>query len=248
MKRIIPGLAVGREGRLLETVRFHRLERPDDPVEAAAAYADAGADELMLVGRGAPLEALVSLSSRIAPSLSIPLAVEIDLAEPQEVEQLLVAGAARVAIEVPALRDPALVALLAGAFGSGAIAVRLTASRESGSWRVVEGGAGVSTEWDAAIWASVVQTQGAGEIVVESTGRGASDEPLDLELLAAVSSAVTIPVIAAGEAEQVEDLFDALMIGNADAVLVGSLLHSGRETVGTVKSYLAEHGLETGPA
>ena len=99
------------------------------------------------------------------------------------------------------------------------------------------------TEWDPETWARVVEAQGGGELIVGSAVPGAFGEPLDLELLSAVTSAVGVPVVAKGEGVGVEDLFDALMIGGAEGVLVGDALHSARYSVRDIKKYLSQHGL-----
>jgi cyclase len=244
VNRIVASLHVGRDGTLLESIELQPPGPLADPLDAAVAYAEAGADEIAFIASEAPLETLVALARRVAPRLHVPFWIKADLLDRSEVGAVLDAGAARVAVETPALRDPDYITALTRAFGSEAVAIVVTALREGDAWRVLEMREGAPTEWDAIAWARVAETQGAGELVVESVSGGRYEEPFDLELLAAVKSAVAVPVVAAGEAEAVEDLFDALMIGGADAVLVGSLLHSGKGTVPDVKAFLAEHGLD----
>jgi cyclase len=221
--------------------------KPLDPAEAAAAYAEAGADEIVFVARVAPLELLCGLAERVASALTIPLVFWTDLTTMVEVGDLLAAGATRVAIQKAALDDPDLIAKLAREFGSEAIAVAVTAAGADEGWRVYDELGGAAREWDALTWAQVVEAQNGGAIIIESPGRGPHGEPYDLELLQSVSSAVARPVVAAGDAKRVEDLFDALMIGDADAVLVSSLLHSGKTTVKEIKDFLSEHGLAVQP-
>jgi len=163
----------------------------------------------------------------------------MDLASEPEVGELLAAGAARLAVQSAALNDPNLISSLSRSFGSESIAVAIAVQREGEGWRVHETLGGAVTEWDPVTWAAVVEAQGGGEIIIESSG-GREGEPFDLELLEAVTSAVARPVVAAGEPEAVEDVFDALMIGNADGVLVGP---SARLTVRDIKAYLGERGL-----
>lgn len=214
-----------------------------DPTEAAAACADAGADEIGLVSSGAGLETLTALTRRIAASLRVPLLVLADHPEVAAVDQLIEAGADRVFVQASALHDPGYIAVLARAFGGESVGVVVTAQREGGGWRVLDAPGGLPTEWDAVTWSSVVKAQGCREIVLSTPAGGAHGEPVDLELLSAVTSALELQVVAAGEVDTVEDILDALMIGNADGALVGSLLHSGKRSVRDVKKYLAEHGL-----
>jgi cyclase len=197
----------------------------------------------VFVARVAPLDLLCGLAQRVAPALTIPLVFWTDLTTAAEVRALLSAGARRVVIQKAALDDPDLIATLAREFGSQAIAVAITAAGAEENWRVHDGPGGAAREWDALTWAKVVEAQNGGAIIVESPGGGPDGGPYDLELLRSVSSAVAGPVIAAGKAGDVEDLFDALMIGDVDAVLVGSLLHSGETTVKEIKLFLSEHGL-----
>ncbi len=243
MKRIIPSLVLDRDGALLDEVALSSLERAHDPAEVAWAYARAGADEILFVARDARLEALCRVAERAAPLLSIPLAFWTDLATVSDVGDLLAAGAARIAIQRAALRDPDLIASLAREFGSESIAAAITAGGAEDGWRVFDSPGGAPSEWDAVTWARVVETQHGGELIVESLSGGTLGGPFDLELLRAVTSGVARPVVAAGTAGQVEDLFDALMIGDANGVLVGTLLHSGQETVKSVRAFLDEHGL-----
>ncbi|KPK81949.1 MAG: hypothetical protein AMS25_04400 [Gemmatimonas sp. SM23_52] len=219
------------------------LDQSDDPLEAAVACAEAGADELLFVGLGTSLETLTALSRRIARAVSIPFAVKLEPATVAEAGQLLEVGASRVAIQRAALKEPDFIADLTRTLGCEALAVAITAGGEAENWRVFASREGGPTEWDAITWACVAEAQGAGELIVESRSGGQHGEPFDLDLLAAVSAAVARPVVAAGEAREIEDLFDALMIGNANAVVVGQLVSSGRCTVHEVKVWLAEHGL-----
>lgn len=209
----------------------------------AVAYAEAGADEIIFVARATPLEPLCELAQRVAPALTIPLAFWTDLTTTPEVGDLLAAGAARVAIQKAALDDPDLITKLAREFGSEAIAVAITAGGADEDWRVYDGPGGAACEWDALTWAKVVEAQSGGAIVIESPGGGPHGEPYDLELLRSLSANVARPVMAVGDAKSVEDVFDALMIGDAESVLLGSLLHTGGATVMEVKDYLSERGL-----
>lgn len=209
----------------------------------ARAYAEVGADELLFGIHGWRGELLVPIAEQLARSVSIPVALETDLASVTEIRGALEAGAARTVVQRSALRDPDFISELAEAIGSEAVSVAVEAQREETHWRVLSGPGGEPTEWDVVNWARVVEAQGGGELIIASGHGGVEGQPFDLELLDTVSSSVRIPVLALGEAAGVEDLFDALMIGDADGVLVGSLLHSGAQTIPEVKEYLSEHGL-----
>ena len=242
-RRIIAGLSVGADGELLEKISLPSVARAADPADVASAYADGGADEVLFRSVVSSIEALTTLARRVFSSLRIPTAIEFDATNPDQVGALLDAGASRVVIQVAALRNPDYIARLARSFGSERIAVKVVVSSELNGWRVLEAVEGVETEWSAVTWAQVIEAQGAGSVFLESAARNATSPPFDLALLASVKSGVAIPVIASGAAECVEDLFDALMIGNADGVVVGALIHSGRATVGEIKAYLGNHGL-----
>lgn len=208
----------------------------------AAAYAEAGADELFVAGRATRTDELVALAARVARAGTMPVAMGAELSTLEDVGRLLEAGVARVFVGGQALRDPDFVRALARTFGSASVGVAIDAEREGDHWRVRGCPDGEATEWEAVTWARVMETQGCGELVVSSPAWPAG-EAFDLELLGAVAAAVSIPVLAAGEARCAEDVFDALMIGDADGVVVGSLLHSGRCSIRSIKQYLAERGL-----
>ncbi len=213
----------------------------DDPVKAAAALVAASADELHI---SCPAEAppqLLDLVARTSRSLSIPLLVSAEPASLDEIAKLLDAGATRVAFSTAALGDPNFIQASASRFGSASVAVAVEVEPEHGYWRVVAGAERRPTEWDALNWARVIEAQGAGELLLRSPSAVA--EPYDLELIRAVTAAVAIPVVAIGEARGAEDLFDALMTGDADGALIGLSLVSERSAIRDVKRYLAEHGL-----
>ncbi len=174
-------------------------------------------------------------------SIPIPLTVAAEPERPGDLDALLAAGATRVAIGDAALRDPDLIRAVAKRFGSAAVAVSVQARIEDGYGRVVRGADRRPTEWDAVGWARVIAAHGGGELILEC--RASADEPFALELLGQVSGAVAIPVVAAGRAREAEDIFDALMIGGAEGVIVEASALSGRNAVREIKRYLADHGL-----
>lgn len=212
-----------------------------DPVEAVRHYARAAADELFVRagGRELPLPVLAEMAA--AEPLAISMAPRSPTAD--AIAELLKVGASRAVVENAALEDPDLIARLARAHGSESITVFIHARAEDGRWRVLKGAGGPETEWDAVDWARVVEAQGGGEVVLEAELDSQTDTSYDVDLLGSVAGALHIPMLAGGTPEALEDLFDALMIGDADGVLVGSLFHSGQVSPRAAKDYLQEHGL-----
>lgn len=236
---------MGSDGALVDAIAFENLPDARDASQVAAAYADAGADELHL--EFVALERLKSVAvvRIVTGGVAIPTSVRAEFRTIEAAGTLLEAGAARVTIGGEALLDPNFITAVARAFGSAAVLVEVVAGSEEEGWRV-RGADGEETEWDAVTWARVAEAQGGGGLIIRSAGRTRA-APFDLDLIQAVRSQVAVPVLAAGEAGSLEDVFDALMTGDADGVLIGSLLHSGHRSVGEVKRFLAEHGLPVRP-
>ncbi len=216
----------------------------EDASAAAVALERAGADELLLAWSAAYSESLRTLLANLSRVLSVPLLVRTvdESATAAEVRALLDAGAARVLISGPALRDPDLIAALSRSASSAALSVGVRAQPESAGWRVL-GPGDQPTEWDVVTWARVVEAQGGAELLIEAPPAPTADEPFDLELLATVTEAVRIPVLAIGAAPAVEDVFDALMIGDVDGVVLDDSFRSVGQSLAAVKRYLAERGL-----
>ena len=227
------------DGGLADVIRFQSLDDPTDPAAAARAYEAAGAVQLYLDGREVPREVLQQQIGRISATASISLSVAAELTSVEAVKTVLEAGALRVAIGAPALRDPNFITGLARAHGSEAVAVWVDCARADNGWRVAATAAS-QTEWDAVTWSRVVEAQGGGQVIIREV---ASEGAFDLELVKAVTSAVTVPVLTVSKSPTLEDVFDALMIGDADGVLLDSLLHSGEQTIDSVHTYLTEHGV-----
>lgn len=245
MKRLIPWLSLDPAARLDELSRVASLDDPGNPALAAAALLRSGVSELLVDARQTDLPATARLLARIAAAAPIRIALRCDPDSAADVGALLAAGAERIVLGRSALRDPELIARLAREFGHASVAVAITTRREGDNRRVLESPAGAGTEWDALTWAAVAEAQGACELLVESNDPGAFGEPFDLELLQSITAAIARPVVAAAPgAVSLEDLFDALMIGSADGVLVRGLLDPGRASLAAIRSYLAEHGLE----
>ncbi|NLC52883.1 MAG: imidazole glycerol phosphate synthase subunit HisF, partial [Firmicutes bacterium] len=201
VKRIIPCLDVC-EGRVVKGVNFENLRDAGDPVELAAYYDRAGADELVFLDIKATSEGrqtMVDVVAKTAKQIAIPLAVGGGIRDIEGIRCLLKAGAAKVAISSAAVKDPALLTAAAKEFGRQRIIAAIDAKKEAaGFWRVYINGGKQPTELDAVAWARKVEALGAGEILLTSMDKDGTKDGYDLELTAAVSGQVQIPVIASG--------------------------------------------------
>jgi len=222
-------------------VRFRGLRDVGDPVELGASYSDAGADELVFLDVRATLDGrrtLVDLVRAVAERLAIPFTVGGGVRSPDEAEQLLAAGADKVAVNSAALERPELVAELAARLGSQAVVVAID----------VEGGfvrsrAGTTeTGRDVVGWAREVERRGAGEILLTSIDADGTRAGYDLDVTAAVADAVDVPVIASGGAGSAQDVADALDI--AQAALLASILHEDPARLGRLRAELRELGVQ----
>ena len=244
-KRIIPCLDVDG-GRVVKGTGFVDLRDAGDPVELAARYDAAGADELVLLDITATSdtrETVVELARRVADELFIPFTIGGGIRSVADAQAVLDAGADKVSINSAALRRPELLDELAARFGAQCVVLAIDAKRRSsGGWEAFLAGGRTPTGRDAVAWATEGAARGAGEILLTSMDRDGTNAGYDLALTAAVAEAVAVPVIASGGAGGVEDLRAALEAG-ADAVLCASILHYGVFTVGEIKASLADAGL-----
>jgi len=244
--RVIPCLDV-KDGRVVKGVRFLELRDAGDPVEQAAAYDAAGADELMFLditasheGRGAILDVI----ARTADVCFMPVSVGGGIRTVEDARRLLRAGADKVSINTSAVEDRALISACADAFGSQATVVAIDAKqREGGGWQVFTHGGRRATGLDAIAYAAQVVERGAGEILLTSMDRDGARNGYDLTLLSAVSGAVSVPVIASGGAGNTDHLVDAIRDGGVDAVLAASIFHFGEITIDEAKAAMANAGL-----
>ncbi|MCL5024898.1 MAG: imidazole glycerol phosphate synthase subunit HisF [Chloroflexi bacterium] len=247
-KRIIPCLDV-TGGRVVKGTRFVNLRDAGDPVELAAYYDAQGADELVFLDITASSDhraTMVSVVARTAEQVFIPLTVGGGIRTVEDVRRMLQAGADKVSVNTAALADPEFIARGAERFGSQCIVLAIDAKRRPSSplaWEVYTHGGRVPTGVDAVEWAVRGVELGAGEILLTSMDADGTQAGYDLELTAAVSAAVPVPVIASGGAGELSHLYDALTVGGADAALLASLFHYGQYTVRQVKEYLANRGL-----
>lgn len=250
--RIIPCLDV-KDGRVVKGVNFVDLVDAGDPVEAAAAYDAAGADELCFLDITATHERrgiLFDIVTRTAERCFMPLTVGGGVRTIDDVRALLRAGADKVSINSAAVKNPAFVAEAAHKFGAQCIVVAIDAKRVSGPgdspsrWEIFTHGGREPTGIDALTFAKDVTSRGAGEILLTSMDRDGTKSGFDLELTRAVSDAVPVPVIASGGVGTLEHLAEGVTRGGASAVLAASIFHFGTYTIGEAKAHMAAAGID----
>lgn len=245
-KRIIPCLDVNN-GRVVKGTSFVNLRDAGDPVEAAAEYDRQGADELVLLDITASAQArgiILDIVRRVANQIFIPFTVGGGIRTVDDFTALLRAGADKVSVNSAALKNPSVIREAAEKFGSQCVVCAIDAKRrEGGGWTVYLNGGRVDTGKDVVAWAKEAAALGAGEILLTSMDCDGVKNGYDLELTAAVSESVDIPVIASGGAGKLEHFYDAFTVGKADAVLAASLFHFGEITIPQLKDYLSGRGI-----
>ncbi|MDH3252227.1 MAG: imidazole glycerol phosphate synthase subunit HisF [Ignavibacteria bacterium] len=247
-KRIIPCLDI-RDGKVVKGVKFQGLVELGNPASHARYYNDEGADELVILDVTASRESrrsVVQVIESVADSVFIPLVVGGGIRTNDDVRDMLRAGADRVSLNTAAIRDPSLISEAADRFGTQCILVAIDAKqRADGSgWNVFIVGGQDDTGKDVLEWAKEAEERGAGEILLTSMDRDGTQSGYDIALLKAVSSAVSIPLIASGGAGKVEHFAEAFSAGGADAVLAASLFHNRTLTIPDLKQYLSSKGVE----
>ena len=244
--RVIPCLDVDA-GRVVKGVNFVDLRDAGDPVELAAAYDEAGADELTFLDVTASSDdrgTMLDVVRRTAESVFIPLTVGGGVRSVGNVDVLLRAGADKVGVNTAAIARPALIEEIASRFGNQVLVLSLDVRRsdaQPSGWEVTTHGGRRSAGLDAIEWAARVATLGAGEILLNSMDADGTKAGFDLDLITAVRKVVDIPVIASGGAGAVEHFPPAVAAG-ADAVLAASVFHFGDLTIGEVKESLRDAG------
>jgi imidazoleglycerol phosphate synthase cyclase subunit len=248
--RIIPCLDI-RDGRVVKGIRFQNLRDSGDPVERALAYAEAGADELIMLdvsatpeGRGTAVQTVRAVRA----VLPIPLTVGGGVRSLADATALLQAGADKVAVNTAAVENPGLLAEIAGQLGRQCtvIAIDAAARGDEAGWEVVIRSGRQRTGMDALDWAEQATVLGAGEILLTSWDRDGTRLGYDTELLAAVTARVRVPVIASGGASRADHLVEAVQAG-ASAVLAASIFHEDEWTIASLKDQLAAAGVEVRP-
>ncbi len=244
-KRVIPCLDIDR-GRVVKGVEFLDLRDAGDPVELAARYDADGADELVFLDITATSDkraTVVELARRTADEVFIPFTIGGGVRSIADAQAVLDAGADKVSINSAALGRPELIGELAETFGTQCVVLAIDArGTGAATWEAYSAGGRTATGRDAVQWAREAVERGAGEILLTSMDRDGTGDGYDLELTAAVASAVSVPVIASGGAGEHEHLSAAIESG-ADAVLCASILHYGRHTVGEIKAHLKRSGI-----
>jgi cyclase len=248
-KRVIPCLDVDR-GRVVKGTNFLNLRDAGDPVEVAARYEQEGADELVFLDITASHEGrdiMLDVVRRTADVVFMPLTVGGGIRTLEDIRALLRAGCDKVSINSAAVRNPDFVRQAARRFGSQCIVVNIDPKRVQRDgrqvWEVHINGGRIPTGLEAVAWAREVERLGAGEIVLTSMDADGTKNGYDLEMTAAVSDAVRIPVVASGGAGRPEHLADAILLGRADAALAASIFHFGEFTIRQTKQIMQQRGI-----
>lgn len=245
-KRIIPCLDV-MDGRVVKGISFVNLRDAGDPVEVAAAYDKAGADEVVFLDITASSDnraIAVDMVRRVAARVFIPFTVGGGIRSVEDFKMLLREGADKVAVNSAAIMEPELIAKAADKFGSQCVVVAIDAKRRpDGSFHIFKNGGRVDMGIDAVEWAVKAESLGAGEILLTSMDCDGTKSGYDIELTKAISQAVKIPVIASGGAGSVEHFHEALSEGGAEAALAASLFHYKELEIKEVKEYLQKKGI-----
>lgn len=246
-KRIIPCLDV-HNGRVVKGVNFVNLRDAGDPVEIAAAYDKAGADEVVFLDITASSDArntVVDMVRRVAENVFIPFTVGGGIRTVEDFKVLLREGADKISINSSAINRPELISEAADKFGSQCVVVAIDAKKraDGSGWNIYKNGGRIDVSIDAVEWAEKVCRMGAGEILLTSMDCDGTKTGYDIELTRAIAEAVSVPVIASGGAGTMEHFYEALTDGKADVALAASLFHYKELEIREVKEYLREKGL-----
>ena len=243
--RIIPCLDV-KNGRVVKGVNFVNLVDAGDPVEAAQAYDEAGADELCFLDITASHEnrsILLDVVKRTAEKCFMPLTVGGGVRTNEDIKMLLDSGADKVSINTAAITNPNFIKEASEAFGSQCIVVAIDAKRNNDGWQIFTHGGREPTGLDPIDFAKKAEFLGAGEILLTSMDRDGTKKGYDTDLLNKITKTLGIPVIASGGVGNIDHLIDGIKEGGASAVLAASIFHFGEITIKEVKDKLSEEGL-----
>lgn len=247
-KRIVPCLDVNM-GRVVKGVNFINLKDVGDPVEIAEFYNKEGADELVFLDITATHEGrktMIDVVKRTAEKVFIPLTVGGGINDIDDFKNILRAGADKVSINSSAIRNPELIKRASDRFGSQCVVVAIDAKmrEDKSGWNVFINGGRIDTGLDAVEWAKKAESLGAGEILLTSMNADGTKAGYDINITKAITEAVNIPVIASGGCGTLEHFYEAFTQSGADAALAASLFHYRELSIGQVKSYLKEKGVE----
>jgi len=247
-KRIIPCLDV-KDNRVVKGINFLNLRDAGDPVELGARYSDEGADELVFLDITATIRSrktMVELVEKVAENVFIPFTVGGGIQTAEQIDELLRSGAEKVSVNTAAVENPDIITEAARRFGNQCIVLAIDARQSKdreGRWQVCVKAGSEPTDIDVVEWAVKGEKLGAGEILLTSMDADGTKAGYDNKLNKAVTNAVNIPVIASGGAGTLEHLYDAIVDGGADAVLMASITHYGNYTIKQMKEYLAGRGI-----
>ena len=245
-KRIIPCLDT-RDGKTVKGINFVNIKTVGDPVELAVAYAEMGADELVLLDITATNEKRKTMSeivARVAQHINIPFTVGGGIGSIDDVSLLLECGADKVSINTAAVQNPNLIADLAKQFGSQCIVLAVDVDFVAGEWYVYTHGGEVKTDLKAVEWVKRCVDLGAGEILPTSKKHDGTKDGYALDITRAIAEAVNVPVIASGGAGTMQHFLDVFREGKADAALGASVFHYNEIPIPDLKKYLKENGIE----
>ena len=244
-KRIIPCLDI-KDGQTVKGTNFVNLRQAGDPIELGKAYSEAGADELVYLDISATHEGrhtFTQLVERIARAINIPFTIGGGISTMDDAERLLAAGADKISINSAALYRPALISELAERFGSQFVVVAIDAKQIDGQWRCTTHGGRQLTDHELFTWAHEAQERGAGEILFTSMDHDGTRNGYPCDTYAALSSQLSIPIIASGGAGNTDHIAEVLTAGKADAALVAGILHDGILTIPQIKQALHQQGI-----
>ena len=244
-KRIIACLDV-RNGQVVKGVNFEGLRSAGDPASLARRYNAEGIDELVILDVTATVEnrrALAETLRAVSRELFIPLTVGGGIRSEDDAAAALDAGADKVSLNTAALASPALITTLADRYGSQAVLVAIDAKRDGDRFAVYARSGQSATARDAVEWAREAEARGAGEILLTSIDRDGTKRGFDCALTAAVSAAVSIPVIASGGAGALDDFVEVFTAGRADAALAASIFHYAETSIRALKQHLRSHAI-----